>query len=139
MSGEFNFYSYVDDTNSWIDEFGLAKTYAQKKARKKAREDYWKKEAKKNPKKYSQYNLNRMKDGKAPQMQVKVRNKNTGKIETKTVSMELHHKTPQRLGGSNEASNLDALDPWDHEAVDRHRHTGSKKLEIISDVGTFGG
>ena len=137
-SGEFNFYNYVSDSNSWVDIFGLAKTYAQKKAWNNARKKYWKDEAKANPQKYSAHNLDRMKEGKAPQIEVTVRNKATGNIDTKIASMELHHKDPQRNGGSNNASNLDALNPWEHDDIDPYRHTGSDLLKINSDVGSFG-
>nr|WP_242499362.1 RHS repeat-associated core domain-containing protein [Flavobacterium sp. 140616W15] len=139
LSGEFGFYNYVEDTNAWIDVFGLAKTYAQKKAWKDAREAYWKKEAKKNKKNYSDHNLDRMKSGKAPQMEVIVRNRKTGDFETKKASMELHHKKAQHKGGSNKSSNLQKVNPWEHEAVDEYRHTGSDLIDVVQDVGSFGG
>ena len=139
LSDEFNFYAYVHDSNLFVDIFGWAKTYAQKKAWKKAREKYWKKEAKKNKKDYSQHNLDRMKKGKAPQMKVKVLNNKTDKEETKVVSMELHHKKPQHLGGSNKSTNLQKVTPWEHEAIDDFRHTGSDLMETVSDIGSFNG
>ena len=98
-------YVYVHDTNLWVDIFGWAKTYAQKKAWKDAREAYWKKEAKKKGAKYSQHNLDRMKKGLAPQIKVEVENNKTNKKAIKVVLIELHHKKAQHLGGSNKSSN----------------------------------
>ncbi|AWG25834.1 RHS repeat domain-containing protein [Flavobacterium kingsejongi] len=139
LLGGFELYAYVENTNLFVDIFGWAKSYAQKKAWKDAREAYWKKEAKKNKKDYSQHNLDRMKKGTAPQLQVEVENNKTGRKETKVVSMELHHKKAQHLGGSNKSSNLQKVTPWEHEAIDTYRHTGSTLQNIISDAGSFGG
>nr|WP_242499358.1 hypothetical protein [Flavobacterium sp. 140616W15] len=36
QSGELGFYNYVDDTNVWIDIFGLTKTYSRVDKIKKA-------------------------------------------------------------------------------------------------------
>ncbi|MFL0092921.1 HNH/endonuclease VII fold putative polymorphic toxin [Tenacibaculum maritimum] len=35
LSGEYGFYNYVGDTNSWVDPFGLAKSYADPNKNKK--------------------------------------------------------------------------------------------------------
>lgn len=123
-------YSFVKDPCIWFDPYGLECWSA-------ARKKFWKAEAINNPNKYSQQNLKRMADGKAPQMTVTVRNRKTGKITQKDVSLELHHTvTPQRVGGSgvHNSSNLSIVDPWQHEAVDPFRHTGSDLLSIDKGV-----
>jgi hypothetical protein len=75
-----------------------------------------------------------MTEGKAPRMTVEVINRKTGMPQVKEVSMELHHRDiPQRVGGKDvhQSSNLDALTPWEHEAVDPFRHTGYDVSKII--------
>ena len=64
--GNPTLYGYVKDVNSRVDIFGLKCWSAAKKK-------FWKKEAKNNPGKYSQRNLNRMsknKNGSAPKMTI---------------------------------------------------------------------
>jgi hypothetical protein len=105
-----------------------------------ARKNFWKAEAKANPSKYSPANLARMKDGKAPKISVTVRDKTSGKLRNIDVSMELHHKgIPQRVGGTgvHAPSNLDPLTPWEHEAADSFRHTGSTLVSIDKGVGNW--
>jgi RHS repeat-associated protein len=114
LSGGLNLYQYAPNALGWIDPWGL-------KCWSTARKKFWKNEAKINPHKYSQNNLNRMMKGKAPQLQVRVISRRTGLPEIRNVSMELHHrKISQRVGGENvhHFDNLDALRPWEHEAVD---------------------
>ncbi len=53
--------------------------------------------------------------------------------------MELHHINPQHLGGSNKASNLEIVSPWEHAEKDSFRHTGSDLMDVISDIDTFNG
>jgi len=51
--------------------------------------------------------------------------------------MELHHnQIPQRMGGLgvHAPSNLLSLTPWEHEAVDKFRHTGSRLMQIVKGV-----
>ena len=63
---------------------------------------------------YSERNLKRMRQGKAPQRY----NKDTGRME----SMELHHKIPRRKGGSNAKQNLQNVRSEEHAQIDRYRH-----------------
>jgi len=104
-----------------------------------ARKNFWKAEAKTNPSKYSAKNIARMEEGKAPMITATIRDK-LGSIQQVDVSMELHHTNiPQRVGGMNvhAPSNLTPLTPWQHEAVDPFRHTGSTLINIDKDVGTW--
>lgn len=81
-----------------------------------------------------------MNQGKAPQVKAKVLIRKTGQVVTKDVSIELHHATiPQRVGGAGvyNKSNLQALTPWDHEAIDPYRNTGEKLIKIIDDIGSW--
>jgi hypothetical protein len=78
-----------------------------------------------------------MAEGKAPKITAKVMSRKTGKIKTKDFSMELHHdQIPQRVGGVgvHQSSNLLSLTPWEHEAVDSFRHTGSRLMQIVKGV-----
>jgi len=84
--------------------------------------------------------MTRMAAGKAPKITVEVINRRTGIPQTKDVSMELHHRDiPQRLGGDDvhKTRNLDALTPWEHEAVDPFRHAGSDLVRIIKGVDVW--
>ena len=137
--GNPTMYGYVKDVNSWLDELGL-------KCWKKAREDYWKKEAQDNPfieggpNRYSRANLDRMAEGKAPRMTIEVINRRTGLPEIKDVSMELHHTLlPQRGAGqiANESWNLSIATPWGHESMDPFRHTGYDLVRIISGTNSW--
>ena len=75
----------------WVDPLGL-------KCWSTARKDFWKKEPHTNAHKYSQKNIERMKEGLAPKMRVEVVDRKTGMTKIKDVSMEIHHRTlPQRL------------------------------------------
>ena len=79
-----------------------------------------------------------MADGQAPRMQVEVLK--NGQRVIKDVSMELHHTNiPQRVGGPgvHNASNLTALTPWQHEAVDPFRNTGETLLRVIKGVDSW--
>ena len=134
LQGGINLGSYSPNPLRWIDPWGLACWGT-------ARKDFWKNEAEVNPGGYSKANLDLMKDGKAPKIEVEVRNRKTGDIETKEVSMELHHRDiPQRDGsaGVHDPKNLDKVTPWEHEARDPYRHTGSDLLRIIKDLGVWG-
>lgn len=126
-------YSYVANSTIQYDPFGL-------ECWSTARKKFWKNEAEVNPNAYSPNNLKRMKDGKAPRMTVEVTNRKTGKTSVRDYSMELHHRDiPQRVGGDgvHKSSNLDALTPWEHEAVDPFRHVGSDLDEVIKGVDVW--
>ncbi|MDH0865432.1 RHS repeat-associated core domain-containing protein [Mitsuaria sp. GD03876] len=82
----------------------------------KARSDYWKGKADKaKPGEYSPENLARMKEGKPPLH------------EEFGVPKELHHKVPQREGGSHQPSNLQEVWPWEHAKIDPFRHYNGPK------------
>jgi RHS repeat-associated protein len=128
-------YGYVKDTNSWVDEFGL-------ECWKTARQNFWKQEAANNQttRKYSQRNLNRMSEGKAPKMTVEVTNRSTGITSIKDYSLELHHTIiPQRVGGTSvhNASNLTIVTPWQHEAIDPFRIVGYDLDAVIRGVDVW--
>jgi hypothetical protein len=80
-----------------------------------------------------------MKDGKAPKISVTVID-SSGVTKKVDVSMELHHAgIPQRVGGAgvHAPSNLAPLTPWQHEAVDPFRHTGSNLISIDKGVDNW--
>lgn len=75
------------------------------------RRRYWKKRAETaEPGEFSPANLERMRKG------------NAARHEELDVPMELHHKVPQRDGGSHDADNLQEVWPWEHDAIDPFRH-----------------
>ncbi|MFK7112911.1 RHS repeat-associated core domain-containing protein [Flavobacterium oreochromis] len=126
-------YAYVKDSNKLFDPFGL-------ECWDTARKNFWKNEAANNPHLYSQNNLARMNDGKAPRMTVEVTNRKTGVTSIKDYSLELHHTNiPQRVGGTgvHNSSNLTIVDPWQHEAVDSFRHVGSDLDAVIKGVDVW--
>ena len=130
LLGGFNLYQYAPNGLTWIDPWGWS---CWSTSRKK----FWKNEAKNNPSMYSKKNIELMKEGKAPKLQVEVINRKSGKEEIIDVRMELHHKDiPQRVGGENvhNHDNLAKLTPWEHEAVDPYRHTGYDVINIVKDV-----
>jgi len=127
IDGGLNLYRYVPNPNTWIDPWGW-------ECWSSARRNYWIAEAKTPTQAYSPANMARMADGMAPRITVEVINRRTGLPQTKDVSMELHHRDiPQRIGGDgvHKTQNLDALTPWEHEAVDPFRHAGSDLVRII--------
>ncbi|MFG0515905.1 RHS repeat-associated core domain-containing protein, partial [Kluyvera intermedia] len=127
LNGGINLYSYGPNPLNWIDPLGL-------KCWSTARKDFWIREARTNPHRYSRNNLERMIEGKAPRMKIEVFNYKTGKLEVKDVSMEIHHRSLPQRGGSpkaNEQWNLEKATPWGHEAMDPYRHTGYKLERII--------
>ena len=65
------------------------------------RPEFWKNEAKANPRKYSQENLDRMSQGKAP-------------LGSDGNPMELHHRIPLAEGGKNYFENLQPMTRTDH-------------------------
>lgn len=134
LGGGQNFYRYCSNNPFfYIDPLGLV-------CWSTARKEYWKKEATNNPGKYSPNNVQRMNDGKAPKMTVTVINNKTGVVSQVDVSMELHHTNiPQRVGGPtvHNASNLTPLTPWQHEAADPYRHTGSTPVSVDKGVGSW--
>lgn len=131
--GGLNLYQYVPNPTGWVDPWGW-------ECWNSARKNYWKAEAKTPTRAYSSSNMTRMAAGKAPKITVEVINRRTGIPQTKDVSMELHHRDiPQRLGGDDvhKTRNLDALTPWEHEAVDPFRHAGSDLVRIIKGVDVW--
>lgn len=81
-----------------------------------------------------------MAQGKAPKIKVDIVTRRGNKFKTRDVSMELHHKNvPQRIGGAevHHTNNLAALTPWEHEAVDPFRHTGSILLKVVEGLDTW--
>jgi RHS repeat-associated protein len=137
LLGGTNLYSYPINIFGWCDPLGLKCWDAKRK-------EYWKNkgaaETANSSGNYSQNNIDRMNKGQAPKIKAEVRNNKTGKIETKDVSMELHHNDiPQRVGGEgvHEASNLKEVTPWEHEEIDPYRHTGSELKKIINDTGSW--
>lgn len=77
----------------------------------RAREDYWKRRAANAEEgEFSEEDLERMRRGKPP-------------LDPETgACKELHHKKPQREGGTHDDDNLEEVWPWEHEAVDPYRH-----------------
>lgn len=142
LAGGEGVYAAFPNANGWTDPLGLTCSWDT------ARKNYWKnaykQQMKKSPSKrrYSPTNLARMKEGKAPRMRAKVQSRTTGKVSTKNVSLELHHKdVPQRVGGAgvHDADNLRVVTPWQHEAADPYRHTGSDLLQTVQGPGTYTG
>lgn len=76
------------------------------------RQRYWKNEAALRAELYSQANLELMKKGLAPLVE----------LNEKLYSMELHHIEPRHMGGSDAFDNLLPLTPWDHASIDQYRH-----------------
>ena len=95
----------VGDDISNLTKAGHAPTWST------VRQRYWKNEAFYNAGNYSASNLNRMKTGKAPLVE----------LNGKYYSMELHHKIPRHMGGSNTYDNLLQVTPWDHASIDPFR------------------
>ncbi|CAN5907546.1 RHS repeat-associated core domain-containing protein [soil metagenome] len=131
LTGGINPYEFGPNVFAWVDPLGLT-------CWSTARKNFWKKQAKLKKGKYSARNLARMKLGKAPRLRAQVLK--NGKKITKDVSMELHHAgIPQRVGGPgvHAASNLKALTPWKHEAVDAFRNTGETLIKIVKGVDSW--
>jgi RHS repeat-associated protein len=131
LSGGINVNEFGANTFGWLDPLGLT-------CWSTARKNFWKNQAAKNSGKYSPKNLARMVQGKAPRLEAQVMKK--GKLVTKEVSMELHHKNiPQRVGGAgvHNASNLKAVTPWQHEAQDVFRNTGETLVKITKGVDVW--
>jgi RHS repeat-associated protein len=133
LDGGHNLYRYAPSPTGWIDPWGW-------ECWSSARRKYWKAEAKLPSQAYSPANMTRMAEGKAPKMTVQVISRKSDKIMTKDVSMELHHNfIPQRVGGSgvHATSNLLALTPWEHEAIDSFRYFGFDLIKVVKGVGAW--
>ncbi len=133
LAGGMNLYQYAPNALGWVDPWGL-------KCWSSARKDFWKREARTNPHKYSQNNIRRMNDGKAPRMKVEVFNRKKQIFEIKNVSMEIHHRSLPQRGGSqivNEPWNLEKATPWGHESMDPYRHTGYDLVRIIKGTNSW--
>ncbi|MDO4227657.1 RHS repeat-associated core domain-containing protein, partial [Neisseria sp.] len=145
--GGDNLYLFSPNIQGWIDPLGLSSWSS-------SRREFWKAEAKKereriadekaknpgsSPKcRYSERNLKRMEEGKAPRIRVRIRTKRG--IEERNVSLELHHTyLPQRLGSNkaHESWNLSIVTPWGHAAMDPFRHTGSVLLKILKGTSSW--
>jgi len=135
LAGGLNVYDYVIAPQTWIDPLGL-------KCWNTARRDYWKAEAKAAPKgMYSSVNMLRMRLGLAPRIRVEEYHFKTRRIRTRNVSLELNHRIwPQRSGKNVDLPyNLEKVTPWEHAAKDPYRHTGSRLIKIVQDVGNYTG
>ena len=133
LDGGFNLYRYVPNPTGWIDPWGW-------ECWGTARKNYWKAEAKAPTQAYSPANLARMAEGKAPKMTVEVISRKTDVKSIKEYTLELHHNDiPQRVGGDgvHDSSNLLALTPWEHEAVDAFRHVGSDLVRVVKGVDVW--
>ena len=133
LDGGLNLYRYGQNPIGWIDPWGW-------ECWSTARKNYWKAEAKAPSRTYSPANLVRMAEGKAPKMTVEVISRKTDKISIREYTLELHHNDiPQRVGGEgvHDSSNLLALTPWEHEAVDQFRHVGSDLIRVIKGVDVW--
>ena len=137
LRGGLNLYSYVPNPLSWIDPLGLKCWSTEQK-------NYWKDVGAKeltNPSGlYSPRNILEMIAGRAPKFTARVKVIKTGKIETRDIPYELHHKNiPQRQGGPgvHNKSNLDEVDPWQHQDTDKYRHSGIELIEVIRGVNSW--
>ncbi|SCX60927.1 RHS repeat-associated core domain-containing protein [Kosakonia sacchari] len=137
LLGGLNTYTYVVDPLGWVDPWGLV-------CWSTAQKNYWKDvgaDELANPSGlYSQRNILEMLAGRAPKFTAKVQVIKTGQIQTRDIPYELHHKNiPQRQGGPgvHNKSNLDELDPWQHQDVDKYRHSGIKLIEVITGVNSW--
>ncbi|HAU9740022.1 TPA: hypothetical protein JFB80_005177 [Escherichia coli] len=137
LRGGLNLYSYVPNPLSWIDPLGLKCWSTEQK-------NYWKDVGAKeltNPSGlYSPRNILEMIAGRAPKFTARVKVIKTGKIETRDIPYELHHKNiPQRQGGPgvHNKSNLDEVDPWQHQDTDKYRHSGIELIEVITGVNSW--
>ncbi len=108
------------------------------------RKNYWKQvaasEVQNTTGKYSIRNLQRMVDGKAPLMKVSMKNRTTGQIVIRDVSIELHHNVLTQRGGSiraHEAWNLVPVSRWAHEGMDEFRHAGWDLLKILRGPNSY--
>ncbi|KAF0867289.1 RHS repeat domain-containing protein [Pseudomonas sp. LD120] len=131
LAGGDNLYRYAPNALGWVDPWGW-------ECWSTARKNFWKNEIKVNASNYSAANAQRMAKGSAPRIQVEVLK--NGRRIIKDVSMELHHTNiPQRVGGAgvHNSSNLTALTPWAHEAIDPFRKTGKTLIKIIKDTSTW--
>lgn len=133
LDGGLNLSRYGQNPIGWIEPWGW-------ECWSTARKNYWKAEAKAPSRTYSPANLVRMAEGKAPKMTVEVISRKTDKISIKEYTLELHHNDiPQRVGGEgvHDSSNMLALTPWEHEAVDHFRHVGSDLIRVIKGVDVW--
>ncbi|QNQ22630.1 hypothetical protein HF650_01490 [Kosakonia sp. SMBL-WEM22] len=137
LRGGLNLYQYAPNPLSWIDPLGLKCWSTEQK-------NYWKDVGAKelaNPSGlYSPRNILEMVGGRAPKFTARVKVIKTGKIEIRDIPYELHHKNiPQRQGGPNvhAKNNLDEVDPWQHQEVDKYRHSGMEFIELITGVSSW--
>ena len=136
LIGGANSYQYAPNPSTWVDPTGLS-------CWDLAREAYWKNKVKRelleHSGRYSPRNLARMAEGKAPMMLAQIRLPD-GTMDTRAISIELHHThLPQRCGSkkAHEDWNLTETNPWAHAAMDKYRHTGSELVKIIKGTNSF--
>jgi len=135
LQGGLNLMVYAPNPMAWIDEQGL-------ECWPTSRRKYWKAEAKGAPRgMYSKVNMIRMRLGLAPRIRVRELHIATGKVRTRNVSLELNHRRwPQRSGKHVSVPyNLEKVTPWEHAAVDPYRHTGTRLLKVLQDIGNYTG
>ena len=68
--------------------------------------------------------------------------RSSGCIETRPISIELHHRDiPQRAGSqtAHEPWNLEEVYPRSHEGMDPHRHTGYDLKKIKQGTNSYYG
>lgn len=69
--------------------------------------------------------------GKVPTGKALVQKNATGEIIPKNVSKELHHKEGRTGPDPHRFSNLKEVWPWEHQAIDKYRHTGYEFIKWI--------
>ena len=86
------------------------------------RSRYWQNRAHLEPDNFGPANRAIMGEGNAPKVRVIVRNRNTGLLEERLVSKELHHDQANRgVQGFDEPRHLREVWPWEHEGIDPSR------------------
>jgi hypothetical protein len=72
-----------------------------------------------------------MNDGETPTGTALVRVTETGQVEQRVVSMELHHLEGRAIPNPHAYENLQAVWPWEHAAIDPARRTGYEFIKWI--------
>ena len=72
-----------------------------------------------------------MNGGKVPTGTAKVKIRATGEIKNIKVSKELHHINGRKCADPHRFNNLKEVWPWEHQAIDPHRHIGYKFIEWV--------
>ncbi len=110
----------------------------------KGRRTFWKQLASReisNPtRRFSARNIRRMLEGKAPLMRVVMQHRKTRRVITRSIPLELHHRSLAQRSGSamaHEAWNLQPASRWAHEAMDEFRHAGWDLVKILNGPNSF--